>query len=57
MKKLNNFISLGYLESTIPGRWVVEKLGIKANLRSFGLDLKVWQKMNIYIFPNSLAKR
>ena len=26
------------------GYVVVVKLGIKANLRSFGLDLKVWQK-------------
>ena len=42
-----NFVGLGYLESTIPGGWVggvVEKLGNKANLRSFGLDLQVWQK-------------
>ena len=32
------------------GGWLVGKLGNKANLRSFGLDLKVWQ--NVYR-PNS----
>ena len=51
-----NFIGLYNWKSTFPGGWggVVGKLGNKANLRSFGLDLKVWQHCHCQVSEKHL---